>query len=68
MGVTKYSLGGAHLFLRKFCGVIKPTTRCRLDLSMFRRYAFRDWLSDQAQRVRPLMSDQLLAAARSLRW
>jgi lipid II:glycine glycyltransferase (peptidoglycan interpeptide bridge formation enzyme) len=67
-GLTKYSLGGAHLFLRKFGGVIKPTTRCRLDLSIFRRYAFRDWLVDQAQRARPLMPEQLVAAARSLRW
>jgi hypothetical protein len=66
-GMTAYSLGGTHLFLRKFGGEILPTTRCRLDLSMFRRYAIGDWLSDQARRTRPLMPDQLAAFARSVR-
>jgi Acetyltransferase (GNAT) domain len=37
-GMTKYSLGGTHLFLRKFGGEIVPTIRCRLDLSLFRRF------------------------------
>jgi hypothetical protein len=66
-GMTKYSLGGAHPFLRKFGGQVVPTTRCRLDLSMFRRYAIGDWFTDQAQRARPLIPDQLAVVARSVR-
>src|SRR5207245_10805338 len=63
-GMTKYSLGGAHAFLRKFGGKVLPTTRCRLDLSRFRRHAIGDWLTDQAQRARAFMPDQLFVVAR----
>jgi len=66
-GITKYSLGGAHPFLRKFGGQVVPTTRCRLDLSIFRRYAIGDWFTDQAQRARPFIPDQLADVARSVR-
>jgi hypothetical protein len=65
-GITKYSLGGTHLFLRKFGGEIVPTTRYRLDQSSFRRFAIGDWIADQAERARPLMSDRLTTLARSL--
>ena len=54
-GMTHYSLGGAHLFLRKFGGEIVPTTRHRLDLSIFRRFAIGDWIADRAERARPLI-------------
>ena len=66
-GMTRYSLGGAHFFLRKFGGHIVPTTRCRLDLSLFRRVAFADWIADQAERARPLIPGRLVTAARSLK-
>ena len=66
-GIAKYSLGGTHLFLRKFGGEIVPTTRHRLDLSLFRRFVIGDWIIDQAERARPLMPDRLTALARSLR-
>ena len=66
-GMTKYSLGGTHFFLRKFGGTVLPTMRCRLDLSMFRRYAIGDWLTDQVQRARPFVPDQLAVVARSVR-
>lgn len=66
-GMTKYSLGGAHLFLRKFGGEVVTTTRCRLDLSMFRRHAIGDWLADQLQRAHPYVPDQLSVIARSVR-
>jgi len=66
-GIAKYSLGGAHLFLRKFGGEIVPTTRHRLDLSLFRRFVIGDWIVDQAQRARPLIPDRLTTLARSLR-
>jgi len=66
-GIAKYSLGGTHLFLRKFGGEIVPTTRHRLDLSLFRRFAIGDWIVDQAQRARPLVPGRLTTLARSLR-
>jgi hypothetical protein len=66
-GLTKYSLGGSHLFLRKFGGEIVPITRHRLDLSMSRRFAIADWLVDHAERARPLLPDRLASLGRSVR-
>ena len=66
-GMTHYSLGGTHLFLRKFGGEVVPTTRHRLDLSIFRRFAFVDWIADQAERARPLIPGSLVTAVRSLK-
>jgi hypothetical protein len=66
-GLSKYSLGGAHLFLRKFGGEIVPTTRCRLDLSMFREYTVRDWLADKAEQARMCLPEGLFAVGRSWR-
>jgi hypothetical protein len=34
---------------------------------MFRRYAIGDWFTDQAQRARPFIPDQLAVVARSVR-
>jgi Acetyltransferase (GNAT) domain len=66
-GLRKYSLGGAHLFLRKFGGDLIPTTRHRLDLSTFRRFAIGDWIEDRAERARPLIPEQIMTLGRSLR-
>jgi len=66
-GMTHYSLGGAHLFLRKFGGEIVPTTRHRLDLSTFRRFAIGDWIADRAEQARPLIPGRLTTIARSLK-
>jgi hypothetical protein len=66
-GMTHYSLGGAHLFLRKFGGDIVPTTRHRVDLSTFRRFAIGDWIAERAERARPLIPGRLATVARSLR-
>jgi hypothetical protein len=66
-GLTKYSLGGAHLFLRKFGGEIVPTTRCRLDMSIFRGYTLRDWLGERIEHVRMSLPEGVLAAGRSWR-
>ena len=66
-GMSKYSLGGTHLFLRKFGGEVLPTTRHRLDLTILRRFVIGDWIADQAQRARPFIPDQLATVARSLR-
>ena len=66
-GMTRYSLGGAHLFLRKFGGEIVPTIRHRLDLSTFRRFAIGDWIADRAEQALPLIPGRLTTVARSLK-
>jgi hypothetical protein len=66
-GLTKYSLGGTHLFLRKFGGEVVPTTRCRRDLSLFRRFAIADWITDRAEQTRPFVPGGLVNLGRSLR-
>ena len=66
-GLTHYSLGGAHLFLRKFGGEIVPTTRCRLDLSILRGYTVRDWVAEKIEQGRMRVPPRLLAMGRSLR-
>jgi hypothetical protein len=65
--MTKYSLGGAHLFLRKFGGEVVATTRHRLDLSVFRRYAIGDWITERVEEARPFIPEQVVALGRSLR-
>jgi|SRR5438270_8735402 len=66
-GMTKYSLGGTHLFLRKFGGQIVPTTRCRLDMSIFRGYTVRDWLAEEIEQLRISLPRGVLALGRSWR-
>ncbi len=41
-GYRKYSLGGTHLFLRKFGGAIVPTYRYRFDNTFLKYHAARD--------------------------
>ena len=65
-GLAHYSLGGTHLFLRKFGGEVVSTTRCRLDLSLFRRYAVRDWLAERADRARSALPGSIVAIGRSV--
>jgi len=45
-GFKKYSLGGTHLFLRKFGGPMIPTYRYRFDNTAFRVYLARDFLGE----------------------
>lgn len=66
-GMTKYSLGGVHLFLRKSGGEVVPTARYRLDLSIFRRYAIGDWIADKVEEARPLIPERMVALGHSLR-
>ncbi len=65
-GLTKYGLGGTHLFVRKFGGKVTPTTRYRLDLSLFRRYTVGDWLADRVEEARPFVPQRVVDLARSL--
>jgi len=67
-GLSHYSLGGAHLFLRKFGGEIVSTTRCRLDLSTLRGYTLRDWLAEKVDQGRMQLPPGLLAKGRSWRY
>jgi hypothetical protein len=64
-GMTAYSLGGTHLFLRKFGGEVVPTTRHRLDQSILRRFAICDWLAERAGRARPWLPSATIAFART---
>jgi hypothetical protein len=41
-GFSRFSMGGAHLFLRRFGGEIVPTYRYRRDASRFRLHDLRD--------------------------
>jgi hypothetical protein len=66
-GMSKYSLGGTHLFLRKFGGLVVPTIRCRLDMSLFHRYAVGDWLADKTEQARLLLPEPVNALGRSVR-
>jgi hypothetical protein len=66
-GMTKYSLGGTHLFLRKFGGEVKPITRWRLDQSLLRRYAAGDRVAEWAECVRPFLPERFVELGRSFR-
>jgi GNAT acetyltransferase-like protein len=65
-GISKYSLGGAHLFLRKYGGDVVPTARHRLDLSLLRRHAIGDWIIDRIEGVRPFLPQRVVELGRSL--
>src|SRR5262249_28676300 len=65
-GMTRYNLGGAHLFLRKFGGELVPTIRYRLDMSLFRQHAIGDWIADKAEMIRPYVPESALTVGRSL--
>jgi SAM-dependent methyltransferase len=66
-GMTKYSLGGSHLFLRKSGGEMMPTIRYRLDRSILRQYGIGDWVRDTINAARPRIRVPVAAMARSLR-
>ena len=70
-GLTKYNLGGDSRFLRRFGGEIVPTTRLRLDLSLFRRHTIRgwlaDWMADRVEEVRPFVPRRAAGFGRSMR-
>jgi hypothetical protein len=66
-GLTRCSLGGANLFLRQFGGKVVQTTRHRLDLSLFRRFAIGDWMADRVEGVRQSIPPGVAGFGRSLR-
>lgn len=54
-GFKRYSLGGAHLFLRRFGGTLVPIHRYRIDRTWLRRHdlreAARDWGRSNMRRM-----------------
>ncbi len=48
-GFPRYSLGGAHPFLRRFGGTVAPVYRYRLDRTWFHRHDLGEVLSDRAR-------------------
>ena len=66
-GLTKCNLGGANLFLRQFGGKVVQTTRHRLDLSLFRRFAIGDWMADRVEGGRQSIPPGVAEFGRSLR-
>jgi hypothetical protein len=44
-GFTRYSLGGAHPFLRKSGGTLTPIYRYRLDRTLFRRHDLKEGIA-----------------------
>ena len=69
-GLTKYNVGGVNLFQRKFGGEVAPTTRHRLDLSLFRRHTISDWIADwmadRVEGVRPFIPQRVAGFGRSV--
>jgi len=66
-GLTKYGLGGASLFLKKFGGEVMPTTRHRLDRSLLRQYTIGDWMAGKVEEIRPFVPPRMVGFGRSLR-
>jgi CelD/BcsL family acetyltransferase involved in cellulose biosynthesis len=50
-GFKRYTMGGAHPFLRKWGGTVVPVGRDRLDRTIFRRYDMKENLADEARKL-----------------
>jgi hypothetical protein len=50
-GYSSYSLGGAHLFLRKMGGTVVPVYRYRLDRTCFRRHELQEALRNSGRKI-----------------
>lgn len=50
-GHARYSLGGAHAFLRRFGGTVLPIYRYRLDRTFLRRHDLHESLTDTGRNV-----------------
>jgi hypothetical protein len=48
-GFRRYSLGGAHTFLRKTGGILTPTYRHRLDRTWLHRHNFGETIGDRGR-------------------
>jgi hypothetical protein len=50
-GYSSYSLGGAHLYLRKMGGTIVPIYQYRLDRTWFRRHELKEYVQNSGRRI-----------------
>jgi hypothetical protein len=50
-GFERFSLGGAHRFLREFGGTLTPVYRYRLDQTRWRRHDVRERLADRGRQT-----------------
>jgi hypothetical protein len=50
-GYTQYSLGGAHLFLRRFGGSMAPVYRYRVDRTWLHRYELKESLGKAGRNI-----------------
>jgi hypothetical protein len=64
-GLTCYSLGGAHRFLRKFSDTIVPIYRYRLDRTILRQHEIKEKLEEWG---RASLHNMPKAAERAIRW
>jgi hypothetical protein len=55
------------IFFTQIWGELVQTHRYRLDMSMFRRHAPEDWLTEKVEMLRPRIPEHVLTVGRSLR-
>jgi len=65
-GFTFYSLGGAHLFLKKFGGALWTTYRYRFDRTWFRKYELKEKVLNTGLRFFQLLPDSTKNAIRMI--
>ncbi|MGA7218595.1 MAG: GNAT family N-acetyltransferase [Candidatus Sulfotelmatobacter sp.] len=65
-GFSRFSLGGAHRFLREFGGTLTPIYRYRLDRTPFRRHDLRENLLDWGRLKLRQLPQPLEAAVRGI--
>ena len=63
-GYTRYSLGGAHLFVRRMGGSIVPVYRYRLDRTWLHRYELKEALEKSGRNMFNALPDNLKARVR----
>ncbi|MCI0660650.1 MAG: GNAT family N-acetyltransferase [Acidobacteria bacterium] len=63
---TLYSLGGAHLFLRRFGGALQTTYRYRYDRTWLRQYELKEKVLNSSLRFFKLLPDPAKNAIRKL--
>ncbi|MCI0390242.1 MAG: GNAT family N-acetyltransferase [Acidobacteria bacterium] len=65
-GFTLYSLGGAHLFLRRFGGALWTTYRYRFDRTWFRQHEIKEKVFNSGLKFFQLLPDPAKNAIRKL--
>jgi hypothetical protein len=65
-GFKRYSLGGAHPFLRKWGGTVIPIYRYRLDRTLFHRHDLKENIAGKARNVLGRMSLPVQARIRKV--